>query len=382
MRFIWPSLAITVGIVGIVSVWFAQNPTLLNKIAFAPKPQAAQPLSSLPLAQQNVNPDIQIVADGLEIPWEIAFLPDDTLLITERPGRLVKIGKDRKVIPINGVRHVGEGGLLGLALHPQFSQNGFSYLYLTSQNGSTVINRVERYRLRGTTLSDRVVIINNIPGSTFHDGGRIAFGPDGLLYITTGDAGNENNAQDTQGLAGKILRLHDDGSIPEDNPFNNEIYSWGHRNPQGLTWDRDGNLWATEHGRSGIATGFDEVNLITKGSNFGWPTIQGDRGAPNLQTPKAHSGANTTWAPSGAVYSEGRIFFAGLRGEAIYEAVMSGTNITSVKTHLANQFGRLRTITNGPDGDFYILTNNTDGRGTPKPNDDKIIKMSAPALLK
>lgn len=351
---------------------------------FSPTYSTKPSLPPLPLAGEatTANKDIQVVADNLEIPWEIAFLPDGNLLLTERPGRLLRIGTDRVIIPIEGVLHRGEGGLLGLALHPNFASNNFIYLYLTTQEGSSVTNRVERYQLQGTTLGSRTVIIENIPGSTFHDGGRIAFGPDKLLYITTGDAGTEANAQDTNSLAGKILRLKDDGSIPEDNPFNNPVFSYGHRNPQGIAWDAEGNLWATEHGRSGAASGFDEVNLIQAGKNYGWPEYQGDRATAGIEAPKAHSGAITTWAPSGAAFYKGRLLFAGLRGQAVYDTNIENDTVQKVDVHFANEFGRLRTITVGPDGFLYILTNNTDGRGTPNKGDDKIIKINPGLLVK
>jgi glucose/arabinose dehydrogenase len=324
--------------------------------------------------------DIETVASDLTIPWEIAFLADNTLLVTERPGRLLKIGQDKSVIPIEGVAHVGEGGLLGLALHPEFAENNLLYLYLTSQTDKSLTNRVERYRLEGTTLHDRQVIIENIPGSSIHDGGRLAFGPDKLLYVTTGDAGQESLAQNRSSLAGKILRLKDDGSIPEDNPFGSAVYSLGHRNSQGLAWDSQGRLWATEHGRSGVRSGFDEVNLIEKGQNYGWPTIEGSEMNTTLRTPAAHSGAATTWAPSGAAIVGNTLLFAGLRGESLYKTEISDTTLSKITPHFAGEFGRLRTVAVGPDGMLYLLTNNRDGRGTPRDGDDKIIRLD-PKLL-
>ncbi len=358
--------------------------------ALAPTPDVQTSVEPLPSAdgkqvnevvgERKPKEDFEVIASDLNIPWEIAFLPNGELLVTERPGQLIKIGKDKTSIPISGVRHVGEGGLLGLALHPNFSRNNLIYLYMTSSGGSGVINRVERYKLTDATLSERQVILDNIPGSQFHDGGRIAFSPNGLLYITTGDAGNESNAQDLNSLAGKILRLKDDGAVPTDNPFNSPVYSYGHRNPQGLAWDSQGRLWATEHGRSGIRTGLDEVNLIEKGGNYGWPEIQGDEEQVGMRKPAANSGPNTTWAPSGAVFYKDNLLFAGLRGEALYKAEISETAITGVRALFSGQFGRLRTVAEGPDGFLYILTNNRDGRGTPQPNDDKIIRIN-PDLL-
>jgi glucose/arabinose dehydrogenase len=325
---------------------------------------------------QEERADIEVVAENLEIPWEIAFLPNEEYLITERPGNLLKIGKDRQVIPIEGVTHIGEGGLLGLALHPNFQQNSYIYLYLTSQSGGRLINRVERYKLNGTSLSDRQVIIDEILGAQYHDGGRIEFSPDGYLFITTGDAGNENIAQDTSSLSGKILRVNDDGSIPEGNPFGNAVYSYGHRNPQGLTWDNQGRLWATEHGRSGIRSGYDELNYIEMGKNYGWPIIQGDETKDGMERPIIHSGANTTWAPAGAEFINGSIFFAGLRGATLYEAVLGNTTVTRLRTHFENEYGRLRAVRLGPDGYLYIATSNQDGRGSVNEGDDKLIRIN------
>lgn len=319
--------------------------------------------------------DIEIIAEDLQIPWEIAFLPDGDILVTERPGKLLRIGDDRQAIEVSGVRHVGEGGLMGLALHPDFEDNHLIYLYLTSQEGNRTVNRVERYKLEGNTLSGRQVIIEGIPGSAIHDGGRIEFGPDGMLYIGTGDAGNENSAQDRNSLAGKILRINDDGSIPSDNPFGNAVYSYGHRNVQGLTWDNEDRLWATEHGPSGALTGYDELNLIERGQNYGWPLIRGDQQRNGMISPKIQSGGNETWAPGDAEFVNGSIFFSGLRGATLYEAKLSNTEVSDIVRHLANEYGRLRAVRLGPDGGLYITTSNTDGRGNTKDGDDKIIRL-------
>lgn len=320
----------------------------------------------------------EIVAENLRVPWEMAFLPDRSILVTERAGTLRKLGNDGFSIPVPDVFQMGEGGLLGMALHPNFSSNRWIYFYHTTNLNGGIKNVVERYVLSGDQLTDRKMIIDNIPAAQYHDGGRLAFGPDGYLYVTTGSASNDNFAQDKSNLAGKILRVRDDGSIPEDNPFGNEIYSSGHRNSQGLAWDNEGRLWATDHGRSGVLSGLDELNLIYKGGNYGWPVIQGNETSPGILSPIINSGAAMTWAPSGAVYCNGSIFFAGLRGQAIYEYKISDNSLFD---HYKNQFGRIRDIVYGPDGNFYLLTNNTDGRGQPRAGDDKIIKISPEQLL-
>lgn len=320
--------------------------------------------------------NVEIVARNLNIPWEIAFLPGGDLLVTERPGKLLRIGTNSSVIAeIEGVKHIGEGGLLGLEIHPDFSKNNFIYLYSTTQDTSGISNRVERYKLIGNVLSERKVILEGIRGSANHDGGRMAFGPDGYLYITTGDAEKPNLAQDKNSLNGKILRIKDDGSIPSDNPFGNAVYSLGHRNPQGLAWDKNGTLWETEHGPSGTQTGYDEINIIVKGVNYGWPEVKGDQTKENFTSPILHSGPNDTWAPSGMTYREGNLFFSGLRGEALYEAKISKGNRLELITRFKREYGRIRAVVLGPDNSIYISTSNRDGRGRIKEGDDKIIKI-------
>lgn len=342
----------------------------INKVFFRP----SQPAGEIGVTKDQVGvADIEVMAQDLKIPWEIIFLSSGEMLVTERPGNLLKIGTDKTVIKIQGVEHVGEGGLQGMALHPDFENNNLIYLYLTTKSDDGLINRLERYKLIDNSLSDKKIIINNIPGARFHDGGRIKFGPDKKLYITTGDAGKSDKAQDLNYLGGKILRINDDGSIPQDNPFKNSpIYSYGHRNPQGLTWDDEGNLWATEHGRSGIKSGLDELNLIKPGQNYGWPIIQGSEKKENMFDSVIHSGPDITWAPAGAIFWDGSIFFAGLRGEALYEYKIQ---IQEFKTHFFSNFGRLRAVVlHG--GFIYISTSNTDGRGEERDGDDKIIKIN------
>lgn len=325
--------------------------------------------------EQDVNLEYRVVVENLDIPWEIVFLPDGDYLVTERSGSIVRIGKDRVKTKVDGVKHFGEGGLLGMTLHPEFEKNNYIYLYSTtdSTDGKTT-NRVSRYSLDGNKLTEFKVIVDDIPGAIYHDGGRIDFGPDKLLYITTGDATKSSLSQDKNSLAGKILRVSPDGMIPTDNPFGNAVYSYGHRNVQGIAWDEYGRLWATEHGRSGVLTGFDEINLIEKGKNYGWPEIQGDETKSAMESPKSQSGPNTTWAPSGITIVKDKIYFAGLKGESIYTGTITDHQLLSPITRSATaKFGRIRTIKLGPDGLLYILTSNKDGRGKPNLGDDKII---------
>lgn len=324
-------------------------------------------------------PVVEVVATELDIPWDIAFLPDGTALVTERSGSVVHLESGR-TFPISGIAHVGEAGLLGIALHPDFAENTFVYLYETTDRGDALENRVIRYTYTGDELVFDRVIYSGIPGARYHDGGRIAFGPDRMLYITVGDADDAARAQDPDTLHGTILRLNDDGTVPEDNPFGTSVYSYGHRNPQGLAWDAAGRLWSTEHGRSGVRSGLDEINLIVPGGNYGWPQSEGDTVLPGTIAPALHSTADVTWAPASAHYHNGSLFFGGLRGETLYEAVLDGEEVVALREHIVGEFGRIRTVQIGPDGFLYITTSNRDGRGSPAAEDDRIIRIDPASL--
>ncbi|KKU55856.1 MAG: Quinoprotein glucose dehydrogenase [Candidatus Amesbacteria bacterium GW2011_GWA2_47_11] len=309
----------------------------------------------------------------------MAFLPSGDLLATERKGTVNLIdaeGNISRIFALDNVLQAGESGLHGIAIHPDFENNRFVYLYYTYRgNGDNTQNRVSRFRFDGETFTEERIIVDAIPGAIFHDGGRIKFGPDKNLYITTGDAQNPSQAQDTTTLAGKILRVTDTGQAAPGNPFGNLVYTFGHRNPQGLAWDDTGRLWATEHGRSGIQSGLDEVNIIEAGKNYGWPTIQGDQTREGMVGPAANSGPAKTWAPAGAAITGGSLFFGGLRGEAVYEAILDGGRVAEVKEHYKGQYGRIREVITGPDGRLYITTSNRDGRGNPAADDDRIVSI-------
>ena len=337
--------------------------------------QAEAPPTQLPTSTP-ADFSVEVVAEGLDIPWEVAFLPDGDMLVTERSGSLIRIGQDRKSIPVEGVSHIGEGGLLGLTLHPDFENNATLYLYLTSQVDGAITNRVESYMLIDDRLENRTVILDGIPGAANHDGGRIEFGPDGYLYITTGDAGKPESAQDINSLAGKILRVTETGAVPEDNPFQSPVYSYGHRNPQGLAWDDSGRLWSTEHGRSGFASGFDELNLVEAGKNYGWPVIQGDETREGMQTPVLHSGATNTWAPGDVEFFQGKLYFSGLRGRSLYVYDLEEGSSNRFRAYFEGDYGRLRAVRIGPDGFLYITTSNRDGRGQPNEGDDKLLRIN------
>lgn len=325
---------------------------------------------------------IAVVAQGLEIPWSLDFLPDGSMVVTERPGRVRIVSPIGKLLPepalrMKDVAHVGEGGLLGIAVHPEFESNGFIYLYHTYRREGELANKVVRYRMNGNILAMDRVILDGIPGATIHNGGRIKFGPDGMLYVATGDGASPRLSQDLNSLAGKILRVRDDGTIPEDNPFpGSPIYSFGHRNPQGLTWDDSKVLWATEHGSRGT----DEVNIIVAGKNYGWPMIMGSETMGDMMSPILHSG-EATWAPSGATFYNGSIFFTGLRGQALFEVAIKNGK-PRLHSYFPRRYGRLRDVVVGPDNLLYILTSNRDGRGDPSPEDDMIIQVTPVFLYK
>lgn len=326
-------------------------------------------------SQTQTTPQVKILAINLNIPWALVFLPDGRIIITERPGTLKIIdlqGGIPKTISITQeVLPIGEGGLLGLTLHPNFNQNRFLYLYHTySQTGQNTLNRVVRFKLENDTLADKQIIIESIPGASNHNGGRIKFGPDGFLYVGTGDAQNPSLSQDKNSLAGKILRITDDGQPAPGNPFGNLVYSYGHRNVQGLAWDSRGRLWATEHGQSAK----DEVNQIQDGQNYGWPSISGDQKGEGMLNPFKHSG-DQTWAPSGMAFLNNSLYFAGLRGQALFEINLQNKPV-EVQALFKNEFGRIREVVADSAGNLYLLTNNTDGRGNPKEGDDKLIRIN------
>lgn len=317
-------------------------------------------------AQTPAQPTMTVLTSGLQVPWALVFLPNGDMLVTERPGRVRHVAKNgtltqQPVLTIGDIQAVGEGGLLGMTLHPQFASNNFVYLYYTYNGSAGLSNKVVRYVYTNNQLTNPQVIVENIPGARTHDGGRIKFGPDGFLYITTGDAQNEANSQNTNSLAGKILRVTDLGAPAPGNPFNTSVYSYGHRNPQGITWNGT-TLYATEHGSSAT----DELNVIESGKNYGWPTIRGDEKQAGLASPIAHSGTDT-WAPSGMAFYNGSIYFAGLRGSALFEVKPAVTPVQA-RALFEGQLGRIRDVVVGPDNMLYMTTSNS--------NDDKIVRIN------
>ncbi|OGO04232.1 MAG: hypothetical protein A2Y73_00585 [Chloroflexi bacterium RBG_13_56_8] len=287
------------------------------------------------------------------------------------------------------VAAIGEGGLLGLALDPDFARNGYLYVMYTYQRGLGLANRISRLTLQGEKVTDETVLVDAIPGGRNHDGGRPAFGPDGKLYATTGETGDRNLAQDVGSLAGKILRMNPDGSAPTDNPYPGSlVYSYGHRNPQGLAWQPStGALFAAEHGPSG-EMGLccrDEVNRIRPGANYGWPIVTEAPGDPRFVDPILHSGLDT-WAPSGLAFYQGdalalwngNLFFGALRGQHLHRLVLGGPDQSQVieeEQLYQGEYGRIRDVVLGPDGYLYFTTSNRDGRGSPVAEDDRILRI-------
>lgn len=324
---------------------------------------------SVSMAEKNSSEDaelVEVIAKDLKVPWAIVFLNEKDLLVTERNGTLKKVssGNVTTIAKIAEVKEAGEGGLLGIAVDPDFSGNNYIYLYFTfNSDGNKTFNRVVRYKLTDDKLSDLKVVVDNIPGALFHNGGRIKFGPDKALYITTGDAQDPSLSQNKDSLAGKVLKVQSEKV---------EVLSLGHRNPQGLAWDKNGKLWEVEHGSSA----HDEINFIEQGSNYGWPDVTGSATKPGITSAILESG-NNTWAPSGLAFFDNKLYFAGLRGSALF---VYDINSKSLNKYFENQFGRLREAILGPDGNLYLTSSNLDGRGVPKENDDKIIKINLSKL--
>jgi glucose/arabinose dehydrogenase len=323
-------------------------------------------------APPSTQPAVRVVASGLQVPWGIAFLPGGDALVSERTtGRVLRVpaagGAARPVMRVPGVdTDAGEGGLLGLAVSPAYARDGLVYAYLTTARD----NRVVRFRLGGAPEP----VLTGLERNLIHDGGRIAFGPDGMLYVGTGDAGNGPVAQDPESLNGKILRLRPDGGVPGDNPFRGSpVWSVGHRNVQGLAWDRAGRLWEAELGQDR----FDEVNLIRPGRNYGWPRVEGrgDTSGGRYTNPLV------TWptseaSPSGAAIAGGALYVGALRGERLWRVPLDGARTGAPQALLDGRFGRLRTVVAAPDGSLWVTTSNRDGRGSPADDDDRIVRVA------
>ncbi len=332
------------------------------------------------LARASGGPRVSTIATGLEAPWEIAFLPDRRALVTERPGRVRLLTADRHLrgTPVAEieVEAVGEAGLLGLAIDPDFSENRLVYLYRTTGDG----NEVVRYELRDERLHEQAVVVRGIQAAGIHDGGRLRFGPDDRLYFSTGDAANPDLSQQPDGLNGKILRLSP-RQYRKGSGVRPQVFSYGHRNPQGFAWEPGTDRFVeNEHGPDGD----DEVNLMRRGANYGWPVIRGEQRREGMRTPVAVYPQSI--APSGSTFVRlpgsrwtGDYLMACLVGRRIQRVTLSRDGrVTRNEALFEDDYGRLRTIVEGPDGALYALTNNTDGRGSPRDGDDRILRIVPP----
>ncbi len=337
---------------------------------------------------------VEIVALGLEIPWAFAWLPNKDMLFTERRGRvrIIESGKLRAdpVIVVPDVEPTGESGLMDITLHPDFAKNGYVYLaYSYNRDGKQV--KVVRYVYKDGKFNEDKTIVDHVPGAPNHSGMRCRFGPDGKLYVTTGDSTDWNLAQKLDSLAGKVLRVNDDGTIPPDNPFvktqgaRPEIWTYGNRNPQGIAWQPGTNtVFETEHGPSffeGRGGGGDEVNILEAGKNYGWPEIHHTETREGMVSPLLEY--SPACAPASAMFYNGSVFsafngnffFGCLAGRRIIRVVLDGRKVVSQENLLANAYGRIREMEQGPDGYIYFSTSNRDGRGSPAADDDRILRI-------
>jgi len=343
-------------------------------------------------SQTNSSFKVEKVVGGLQVPWSIVWAPDGRMIFTERVGRIRVFEngslKPQPLFVVPDVEPTGESGLMSVVLHPEFATNHLLYLSY-AYAGAGVRVRVVRYREAPEGFVDRKVIIEDIPAAQFHAGCRLRFGPDGKLYITTGDATQRELAQRLDSLAGKTLRLNDDGSVPNDNPFigqanaRPEIWSYGHRNSQGMDWQPGSNLmFQTEHGPSGFdgPGGGDEVNIVERGKNYGWPLIHHKASRAGLEsplleyTPACAPASGMFYRGSAFPQFKGNFFFGCLRGERLIRVTLDGRRVLS-QEDLITKYGRIRDVAEGPDGFLYFSTSNRDGRGTPTTDDDRILRL-------
>ncbi|MDT2829059.1 sorbosone dehydrogenase family protein [Enterococcus viikkiensis] len=317
-----------------------------------------------------INQSIETVAENLAVPWSIQR-DDDVFYLSERGGTVAKITDgdvERQSMSLEkDLSSVSEAGLLGFVLMPDFSDSQTAIAYYTYEDNNDILNRIVELNLINDDWQEKRVLLDEIPSGTHHHGGRLAIGPDDMLYATTGDASEPEIAQDRNSLGGKILRMNLDGTIPKDNPIEDSyVYSYGHRNAQGLAWNEAGKMYSSEHG----ASRNDEINVIEAGKNYGWPTIEGNEMQTGMEAPLVTSGSNTTWAPSGMDYRDETLYVAALRGNAVLEFDLESNTMSELLT----EYGRIRDIYI-EDEMMYFVTNNRDGRGSPQQNDDKLYRL-------
>ncbi len=334
----------------------SSSPTAIPSKTGTPKPEASG-----------------TIADSLDVPWGIAFLKSGAALVSERnTGRLLKITSTGRVTAIGAVSGVaaptgiGEGGLLGIALAPGDDDTLFAYLTSDSDN------RVVRVSLAGGRVGRPRLVLGDIPTSVHHHGGRLLFDSDKMILISTGDAEQAGLAQNTASLAGKILRIRPDGRAAPGNPFDNHTWSYGHRNIEGLAFDDAGRLWATEFGDKEA----DELNLIRRGGNYGWPDVEGRSSDNHFVNPKATWSPTSSCSPAGLAITRSTAFIGALQGKCLFSVPLDGTDAGRPKAHFSGDYGRIRNVTVAPDGALWMTTSNTDGRVDPGQHDDKIIRVT------
>lgn len=338
-------------------------------------PSEATSEATPPASGADVRPTVAgTVVTGLESPWGLAFLPDGSAVVSERDtGQIKRIppsgGSATPIGTVPGVKHGGEGGLLGIAVGPGFAQDRWLYAYFTADDG----NRVVRMKVSADfKLGAPRPLLTGIPSGSIHNGGRLAFGPDGMLYVTTGDGGGRSRSQDKNSLAGKILRITPDGKPAPGNPFpGSPVWTYGQRNVQGIAWDSRGRMWADEFGQNT----WDELNLIEPGSNYGWPVVEGKASKPGYVDPLVQWPPSQA-SPSGIAIADGSVWIAALRGARLWQVPLTATGVGTPKAWFTGGYGRLRAVAVAPDGSLWLVTNNTDGRGSPRPGDDRILRIT------
>ena len=342
----------------------------------SPAPQPTQQASS-PSPSPSESGKPKALATNLSVPWGLAFLPDGGALVTQRDkGTIVRVTAQGQVTDsgkVAGVAAGGEGGLLGIAVSPDFTSDRYVYAYYTSASDNRIVRMkwTDSGQVDGSAKGQQVVL-KGIPKGAVHNGGRLAFGPDGMLYASTGETGQGSEAQDKKSLGGKILRMTPDGKPAKGNPFGTLVWSYGHRNVQGMAWDAKGRMYATEFGQDKL----DEINRIEPGKNYGWPEVEGKGGGGKYVNPLVTWPTNEA-SPSGLAYAGGTLFAAALQGQRLWTIPVSGSgSLGKPKAILTAQYGRLRTVVPAPDNkSLWVTTSNRDGRGEPRPGDDKVIMI-------